>query len=163
MTDFSSTEQRIAVTCTRFPSFPRRPVTLARLITHLHKQMHDRSNAVLKPHGVNYSEYSLLMMLYGSASGTMSPSELAEAAGEKSANITRLTNELCGKGLIDRSASVDDRRKLVLSLTAQGVALIESFLPEVGELVQRQTEVLSAPEQAQLESLLKKYLSGMAD
>lgn len=163
MTDFASTEQRLAVTCRRYPDFPRRPGTLVRLVKHIYKLLHDEANALLKPHGVNHPEYNLMMMLYGTASGTMSPSELADAAGEKSANITRLTNELSEKGLITRSGSADDRRKVELSLTPQGLALIESFLPDICDLLVRQGRHLTVSEQVQLEKLLKKFLSGLAD
>lgn len=163
MSDFASTEQRLAVTCRRYPDFPRRPATLVRLVKHIHKLVHDEANALLKPYGLNHPEYNLLMMLYGTASGTMSPSELADAAGEKSANITRLTNELSEKGLIARAGSADDRRKVELSLTAQGLALIESFLPDICNLLVRQGRHLTVTEQVQLEKLLKKFLSGLAD
>ncbi|GLQ52016.1 MarR family winged helix-turn-helix transcriptional regulator [Dyella flava] len=163
MRDFASTEQRLAVTCRRYPDFPRRPATLVRLVKHIHKLVHDEANTMLKPYGINHPEYNLMMMLYGTASGTMSPSELADAAGEKSANITRLTNELCDKGLIARSASADDRRKVELSLTAQGLALIDSFLPDICVMLLRQTRHLTVSEQAQFEKLLKKLLSGLAD
>jgi MarR family transcriptional regulator, negative regulator of the multidrug operon emrRAB len=163
MTDFASTEQRLAVTCRRYPDYPRRSGTLVRLVKHIHKLLHDEANATLKPYGINHPEYNLLMMLYGTASGTMSPSELADAAGEKSANITRLTNELSDKGLIARAASADDRRKLDVSLTPKGLALIESLLPDVCALLARQARHLTIAEQAQLEKLLKKLLSGLAD
>jgi MarR family transcriptional regulator, negative regulator of the multidrug operon emrRAB len=134
-----------------------------RLVKHIHKLLHDEANATLKSYGINHPEYNLMMMLYGSASGTMSPSELADAAGEKSANITRLTNELCDKGLIARTASVDDRRKIALNLTAQGEALIESFLPDICALLTRQMRHMTVSEQNQFEKLLKKFLSGLAD
>jgi MarR family transcriptional repressor of emrRAB len=163
MADFASTEQRLAVTCQRYPDFPRRPATLVRLVKHIYKLLHDEANTTLKPHGVNHPEYNLMMMLYGTASGTMSPSELADAAGEKSANITRLTNELCDQGLITRTASADDRRKIELSLTAQGLALIDGFLPNICTLLVRQTRHLTASEQVQFEKLLKKFLSGLAE
>lgn len=163
MADFASTEQRLAVTCRRYPDFPRRPGTLVRLIKHIHKLVHDDANLTLKPYGINHPQYNLLMMLYGSASGTMSPSELADAAGEKSANITRLTNELSEKGLIVRSGSADDRRKIELSLTPQGQALLESLLPDICKLLAKQGRQLTVSEQVQLEKLLKKFLSGLAD
>ena len=163
MADFSSTEQRLAITCRRYPEFPRRPATLVRLIKHIHKLLHDDANLALKPYGINHPEYNLLMMLYGSASGTMSPSELADAAGEKSANITRLTNELSEKGLIARNASADDRRKVELSLTPQGQTLLASLLPDVCKLLAKQGRHLTVSEQVQLEKLLKKFLSGLAD
>ncbi len=111
---------------------------------------------------INHPEYNLLMMIYGTESGTMLPSELAEAAGEKSANITRLTNELCDKELIARASSTDDRRKVELSLTPAGLALINSFLPDICDLLERQGRDLSAIEQRQLEKLLKKMLNGLA-
>jgi MarR family transcriptional repressor of emrRAB len=163
MADFALTEQRLAVTCRRYPAFPRRPATLVRLIKHVHKQLQDEANLTLKSYGVNYPEYNLLMMLYGSSSGTMSPSELAEAAGEKSANITRLTNELCDLGLIGRGGSADDRRRIELRLTAQGEALLESLLPDICRMLGRQGRHLTVSEQTQLEKLLKKFLGGLAD
>ena len=113
MNSFLPTEQRLAVTCRRYPAFPREPALLVRLVKHLHKRLHDDANAALKPWGINHPEYNLLMMLYGTEGHALHPSQLAEAAGEKPANITRLTNELCEKGLIERTASEDDRRKLV--------------------------------------------------
>jgi MarR family transcriptional repressor of emrRAB len=163
MNSFLPTEQRLTVTCRRYPAFPRRPGTLVRLIKHIYKSLHDDANSLLKPYGINHPEYNLLMMMYGTESGTMSPSELAEAAGEKSANITRLTNHLSDMGLIARAGSIDDRRKVELTLTPAGQALIESFLPDICGLLERQGRQLSDAEQAQLEKLLKKMLDGLAD
>lgn len=163
MADFASTEQRLAITCRRYPDFPRRPGVLVRLVKHIHKLLHDEANLLLKPYGLNHPEYNLLMMLYGTASGTMSPSELADAAGEKSANITRLTNELAEKGLIVRHASTEDRRKIAVGLTPRGQALIEEFLPDICRLLARQGRHLTVSEQIQLEKLLKKFLGGLAD
>lgn len=158
VSSFSPTEQRLAVTCRRHPAFPREPAVLVRLIKHIHKRVHDDANAVLRPSGINHPEYNLLMMLYGTDGYTLHPSQLAEAAGEKAANITRLTNGLCERGLIARTASDDDRRRIALSLTKAGVAMIESFLPDICGLLERQAEALQPREAAQLERLLKKFL-----
>jgi MarR family transcriptional repressor of emrRAB len=160
MSSFLPTEQRLAVTRRRHPAFPRGPAVLVRLIKHLHKRVHDDANAALKPFGLNHPQYNLLMMLYGTDDDGLSASELAQSSGEKAANITRLTNELCEKGLIERTASEDDRRKLVLTLTPAGLALIDRFLPSICALLDDQTEGLMAREQAELERLLKKFLDG---
>jgi MarR family transcriptional repressor of emrRAB len=93
----------------------------------------------------------------------MSPSELAEAAGEKSANITRLTDQLSDKGLIARNGSTDDRRKIDLKLTPAGQALIENLLPDACKWLRRQAGELTVAEQKQLEALLKKMLSGLGN
>jgi MarR family transcriptional repressor of emrRAB len=163
MTSFAATEQRLAITCRRYPAFPRTPATFVRLIKHIHRALNDDANAVLKPYGINHPEYNLLMMIYGTEGGTLSPSELADAAGEKSANITRLTDHLCAKGLIERAASADDRRKIALSLTPAGLALINRFLPDICGLLDRQSRQLSETEQKQLEKLLKKMLNGFSE
>ena len=158
MSSFRSTEQRLAVTCRRHPAFPREPAVLVRLIKQIYKRVHDDANALLKPWNINHPEYNLLMMLYGTEGYTLTPSQLAEAAGEKSANITRLTNELCSKGLIERTASDEDRRKIALTLSKAGIAMIESFLPGICTLLERQASGLQPREMAQLEKLLKKFL-----
>lgn len=163
MTTFAHTEQRLDVTCTRYPRFPRGPGMLVRLIKHIYKTVHDDANALLRPYGINHPEYNLMMMMYGTENGTMLPSELAEAAGEKSANITRLTNELCAKRLMARAGNPADRRKVELTLTPAGLALIDSFLPDVCGLLERQGGQLSEIEQKQLEKLLRKMLNGLAD
>ena len=159
MSSFLPTEQRLAVTRQRYPAFPRDPAVLIRLIKHIFRRVHDDANAMLRPYGINHPEYNLLMMLYGTEGFTLHPTELADAAGEKSANITRLTNELADKGLIARNASDEDRRKITLTLTEEGVALIESFLPDVCELLERQVGNLQPRDMAQLERLLKKFLA----
>ena len=159
MSSFLPTEQRLAITRQRHPAFPREPAVLVRLIKHIFKRVHDDANAMLRPYGINHPEYNLLMMLYGTEGYTLHPTELADAAGEKSANITRLTNELCDKGLIARNASDEDRRKVTLTLTKEGVALIESFLPDVCALLERQVGDMKVREMMQLERLLKRFLT----
>ena len=155
---FAATEQRLAVTCSRFPALRREPAVLVRLVKHLYKRVHDDANGLLKPLGINDPEYNLLMMLYGTEGYTLNPSQLAEASGEKSANITRLTNELCDKRLLERTADATDRRKVALTLTKAGVAMIEGLLPDIGALLDRQTAGLQPREMVQLERLLKKFL-----
>ncbi|AIF46537.1 MarR family transcriptional regulator [Dyella japonica] len=159
MSSFLPTEQRLAVTRQRYPAFPRDPAVLIRLIKHIFKRVHDDANAMLRPYGINHPEYNLLMMLYGTEGYTLHPTELADAAGEKSANITRLTNELADKGLIARNASDEDRRKVALTLTKEGVDLIESFLPDVCTLLVRQVGDMQPREMLQLERLLKRFLT----
>ena len=159
LTAFAGTERRLAVTCQRHAAIRREPAVLVRLVKHIYKRVHDDANGLLKPLGINDPEYNLLMMLYGTEGYTMNPSQLAEASGEKSANITRLTNELCDKRLLERTADDTDRRKVTLTLTKAGVAMIDSLLPDVGALLDRQTAGLQPREMVQLEKLLKKFLS----
>ena len=161
MSSFDATEIRIDATCARWPGFPREPAVLVRLIKGVYKAVHDRANSVLREFELSHAEYNILMMLYGTPTRPLTPSELAEAATEKSANITRLTDQLCNKGLLERIPDSSDRRKLGLQLTADGVACVQKLLPKMAELLVMQTQGLDEGEQHQLEALLKKMLTGI--
>ena len=133
-----------------------------RLIKLLHKLILEQGNDMLRTYDLNYSEYTVLMMIDASADGTLSPSQLSDAASEKSANIPRLTSLLVDKGLIQRTPSADDRRML-LRLTAEGERLIEAFMPAVFAQLSGYTRHLERAELAQLEALLKTLLRSMED
>lgn len=159
MHPFDATEHRIDTTCARFPAFPREPAILVRLVKHIARSVHDTANVVLREHELNHTDYNILMMLYGSREAAISPSQLAAAAGEKSANITRVCNMLCERQLIYRAPSAEDRRKVALSLTARGKALVERLLPAMSDLLNECTRGLKPDEQTRLEGLLKKLLA----
>ncbi|MCC4631678.1 MarR family winged helix-turn-helix transcriptional regulator [Xanthomonas dyei] len=161
MSSFDPTANRVDHTCARYPAFPREPGVLVRLIKHVYKRLHTISCVRLKPYGISPPEYEILMMLYGTPEQAITPTEAAEAASEKPANITRLTDQLCEKGLIARGSSPDDRRKIMLTLQPAGLALIENVLPEACTLLHEETADISEAEQVRLEKLLKKLLNGV--
>jgi MarR family transcriptional repressor of emrRAB len=163
MSEFAPTEARLDVTRAKYPAFPRDPAVVVRLVKHLYKEVNDGANAVLRPYGLNHPEYNILMMLYGAPDNALNPSVLAEAAGEKSANVTRLTTQLRDKGYIERSGDDGDRRKVTVTLTPEGIELIETFLPDIVTLLHRQTRNLTPSEQGLLEGLLKKMLAGLGE
>lgn len=161
MSSFDTTETRIDATCERWPGFPREPAVLVRLVKVIYKSVHDRANSVLREHELSHAEYNILMMLYGTPARPLNPSELAEAAIEKSANITRLTDKLCAMGLVERIPDANDRRKLGLHLTADGLSCVQGVLPKMADLLVQQVQGLNEKEQLQLERLLKKMLIGL--
>ncbi|APZ42208.1 MarR family winged helix-turn-helix transcriptional regulator [Acidihalobacter ferrooxydans] len=154
-------EQRIDATQARFPEFPRRTALILRLIRHVHSEGQDMLNAQLRPFGLCYSEYGILMMLYSNAGHGINPSELSVASGEKGANLTRICNALFKRGLIDRVPSLEDRRKVVLSLSTQGEALIERLLPVISAESEQHLNGFGTDDLAQLEDLLKRMLENM--
>jgi MarR family transcriptional repressor of emrRAB len=154
-----SSEPRIAAISQRHPSFPSKAALLSRLIREAYHGLRDEIGAVLAEWNVNYAEYSVLMMMYGSEQHTVLPSQLAEASGEKAANVTRLTNGLVARGWIERAAATEDRRQVLLTLTAKGRAAVKTFLPAVSATLQRQTADFSAKEAEQFEQLLRKFLA----
>ncbi|SEL64759.1 MarR family transcriptional regulator, negative regulator of the multidrug operon emrRAB [Pseudoxanthomonas sp. GM95] len=160
---FDATELGLQATCRKHASFPKPAATVVRMVKLLHKLTVDHGNELLRAHGLSYPEYNVLMMIDASPDGALNPSLIADAAGEKSANVTRLTNQLVDKGLIARQPSAHDRRMSLLRLTAQGEALIAAFLPDVSDQLLAYTRHLDAGEQAQLQQLMAKLLRGVED
>lgn len=161
MRGFEATETRVALTCARYPSFPRGPAMVVRLIKSLYKRIQDEANQVLRPWGINHSEYTVLMMLFGSKDYHLTPSELADAAMEKSTNITRLTDCLCARGLIARCVDDRDRRRVRVTLTGNGRKMIHEFLPAIEKMLARQTRAVSPGDLSRLESLLEHFLDSV--
>ena len=155
---FKAVERRIAVTRERLPDFPHRRSTLTRLVAHLHKRVQASCNAALKPHKLNYVTYNALMMMYGADDYTINPSELAAATGEKPANCTRICDELEARRLIRRHASLEDRRRVVLTLTTQGRKLVERVQPDMWHYLGAFFTEFSDADLEQLTRLLKKAL-----
>jgi MarR family transcriptional repressor of emrRAB len=155
---FDAVEARIAVMRERIDGFPHQYVLLNRLIAHIHKGIQEHYHAVLKPVGLNYTSYTSLMMIYGAENRTLTPSDLAESSGEKPTNITRICDELLEKGLIERHPSVDDRRRIELTVTRKGRQLVEKLQPEISQALDDLYGSFSAGELKQYNQLLRKQL-----
>jgi MarR family transcriptional regulator, negative regulator of the multidrug operon emrRAB len=151
-------EKRVAITYSRYPDFPRDIVLLIRMIRQIARHTTSRANAILRTWDISYPEYIILMSLHGTETYTLSTAVLRDVTGEKPGNLTRLTEQLCLKGLITRGSHEQDRRKAVFSLTPSGLQLIDAFLPVISALLDRWSQVLVQAEFKELEHLLKKIL-----
>ena len=158
---FSAVEARIAVMREHIQNFPHQYVILNRLIAHIHKGIQDRYHAVLKPAGLHYTSYTALIMLYGADRYTLTPSDLANSSGEKPTNITRICDELLEKALVERHPSVDDRRRIEVTLTRRGRQLIERLQPEISRALDELYGSFSSTELKQYGALLRRQLSAI--
>src|SRR3954466_9670575 len=67
--------------------------------------------------GLSLPQYRLLSYLSTGSAGTSPP---ARALSTSRPSVTSLVDGLVAKGLVDRHAHVDDRRRVTLVLTAEG-------------------------------------------
>jgi len=159
MSETTPEEDRLALIARRHPAYPKQAASVIRSAKLIGKRIQDSANNTLHASGLSHPEFTVLLMLYGSQDYTLTPSVLGEAAGEKLANITRLTDHLSAKGLIMRKPAEDDRRKVAITMTPEGIHLIEQLLPAVSKDIRALTAKLSEEELAQLAYLQKKLLS----
>ena len=82
--------------------------------------------------GVTVDQWMVLKHLYPSSD--LSQSELADITFKGTPTLTRIIDLLCAKGLTERVADRDDRRKSQVQLTPAGQAKVEEMIPKVGHI-----------------------------
>jgi MarR family transcriptional repressor of emrRAB len=119
--------QRTAARCSEVPVVE---TVALRLLVVLGREISSLLEQVLRPHGLNETEFRTLMLLFSHPEGHAHPGSLCAAAAQSPANMTRVADGLCARGLITRVASEQDRRRTVLRITPTGEALARTLLPQ---------------------------------
>jgi len=88
----------------------------------------------LASHGMSAGRFTVLMLLLDKSNGQplapmQTPAELAENAGVTRATMTGLIDTLERDGLVKREPDPDDRRRMLVQLTALGHTTLVEILP----------------------------------
>ncbi len=97
------------------------------------------------------------------ASQPLTPSEISERLLVASATMTATLDLLEHRGWIRRIPNPEDRRSVLVRITAEGQAAADQLLPGIRELERGTMSVLTKDEQAQLLDLLARILKRSAD
>jgi MarR family transcriptional repressor of emrRAB len=140
----------------RIPALPRSEVFLVRLLMLTAGALLREFESKLKPYGLNDSDFRTLMMLYSAEDGSATPGELCVLAEQKPTNMTRIANALAKRELISRSHATQDRRQVVLKITAAGRQFVNLMLPPMFPPLVESFACFSEDERTTFEKLLKK-------
>lgn len=108
---------------------------------------------LLKEHDLSSNQYNVLRILRGAHEGLLC-GEIACRMISRDPDITRLLDHLEKRGLIGRCREDPDRRKVLVRITAAGLALLARLGSPVCELHRRQLGHLSQTQLRQLSRLL---------
>lgn len=103
--------------------------------------------------GVTVAEWALMRQMF--ETGPVCPSQLAKAMGMTRGAISKLVERLCGKTLIERTASEGDRRYQSVALTTKGKKLVPVLARIADENDREFFGHMSEEEQASLVRLLR--------
>lgn len=118
--------------------------------------LQDKLAEVLKPHKLSNAQFNVLRILRGQKGKPASLTCVSDKMIHKMSNTTRLVDKLLEKGLVDRIICPENRRKVEITITAEGLKLLEE-LDEVLEKAEANLmSNLEKNEIEQLEFLLKK-------
>jgi DNA-binding MarR family transcriptional regulator len=103
---------------------------------------------------VTFSQLKLLKMV--AATGGYSVSNLAQFLGVSTAAASRAVDRLVKRGLLHREEAADDRRAVQLSLTPEGVKLLERYDQAAEVALQGAFETLTAEQLQETGDLLDR-------
>ncbi|MEU0333327.1 MarR family transcriptional regulator [Streptomyces sp. NPDC006193] len=142
------------------PDLDTRAMEVFGRIFRLSRAMGDRMEQAYKPYGISRGEFDVLATLRRSGEPyTLSPRQLSDTLMLTTGGMTGRLDKLERAGLLRRSPDPHDRRGLQVTLTDEGLRLIDEA---VGAGLAEESAALSAlgPEQAgRLAELLRELLS----
>lgn len=160
---FTHIEQAVGRVEQRFPGIPRREIIIARLFCHILPRMTTFLCEPLKEHGVNETVWFALISMYSCPEQALYPSDLSDVLASSRTNATRVSDELVKHGWAARMPCSDDRRKIRLELTPEGIRFVESILPSSREAHRDLWKDFDEQEKVLLESLMRKLLARLDD
>ena len=126
--------------------------------------MNERLGGLLEPFELTSVGYMTMMALYSRVENLANPSELSEVTGETRGNMTRICDELVDKGWMRRVPNPEDRRRVDLSLTDSGMALLNKVAPQLRQNANDfYGRTFNKTEKATLQQLLTKFSEALAD
>jgi len=117
-----------------------------------------RLTADLERQGLTTSQFGILEALLHL--GPMCQRALGEKLLRSGGNITMVLDNLEKHGLVRRERQSDDRRMIVIHLTAKGQSLIERVFPHHAKEIAREMSRLKPGEQEELRRLCRKLGRG---
>jgi DNA-binding MarR family transcriptional regulator len=108
------------------PDLDPAPIGVVGRISRLAREIEQRLDAVYREHGLEPGWHDVLATLRRSGPPfRLRPTDLTAALMLTSSGTTKRLDRLERAGLVERTADADDRRAVAISLTEEGLALID--------------------------------------
>ncbi len=118
-------------------------------LARLANQVPSFQKAMLEPHGLSPSEYSILGALRRAGGPRqLQPEDLYNAVGCTPGGLSKMIDRLEKRGLVQRMHDASDRRRALIRLTPQGATLEREAFGDLGDGAERAMAQL-APEELQ--------------
>ncbi|HSE50075.1 MAG TPA: MarR family transcriptional regulator [Terriglobales bacterium] len=114
---------------------------------------------VLEPLDITARQGALLVSLQVGEAATTG--ELARAYGVEMSSVTRMLERMERKGLVRRARSGDDRRKVIVRVTAAGKRKVKEALPLAAKVAQHTWHNVTAEERQTLHRVIDKVLRNL--
>ncbi len=110
----------------------------------------------LKSFRISPQQFNILRILRGLYPQPASVKLLTERMIDKTSNASRLVEKLRNKGLVEREACDDDRRRVDVQITTAGLELLERASTAIEQMIQNYGASITVEEATTLNNILDK-------
>ena len=123
---------------------------------YTYSRVRDKWTDSIKNHDISMEQFNVLRILRGQKGKETNLQDLQKRMVTKMSNTTRLVDKLIRKDLVTRRISTENRRKVQISITDNGLKLLEILDPLVDEIENEICSSFSENELNELNILLSK-------
>ena len=118
--------------------------------------LNEKFNALFKNFDLSQQQYNVLRILRGQKGYPINLIDIQSRMLQKNSNATRLVEKLKQKGLVERILCEENRRKVEISITSQGLRLLKKMDPLISQIEDDTFNALTENEANTLSDLLDK-------
>lgn len=119
-------------------------------------KVNESVSKALKPFGVSFQQFNVLRILRGQKGVAANLSTVHERMVNRTSNTTRIIDKLSDKNLVKRKICKENRRKIELFITNEGLKLLSVIDTIVEKTEDKATQKLNEKEKEKLIALLKQ-------
>ena len=119
-------------------------------------KVNESVSKALKPFGVSFQQFNVLRILRGQKGVAANLSTVHERMVNRTSNTTRIIDKLSEKNLVKRNICKENRRKIELFITNEGLNLLSVIDAIVEKTEDKATQKLNEKEKEKLIALLKQ-------
>lgn len=117
----------------------------------------EKFNEILKPFDLSPEQFNVLRILRGQKGNPVNMFTIQERMVAKTSNTTRLVDKLLLKEFVNREICTENRRKMEITITDKGLAILSQLDPIVTNHEKSYANNLSDKELEVLNELLEKF------
>ena len=111
----------------------------------------------LKPYGISIQQFNVLRILRGQKGIAANLSTVQERMINKMSNTTRLIDKLIDKSFVERIVCKENRRKIELFITKEGLAFLKDIDPIIDQVEEKIVGSLNNENKENILSILNQF------
>ena len=116
----------------------------------------DQVGLALKEFGITEAQFNVLRILQGAKGEPMNVHIIQDRMVQRSSNITRIVDKLLSRGFVERTNCPSNRRKVDITITAEGLKMLMKLNAKVEALHKPIMKNLTTEELMMLEQIIIK-------